>query len=293
MNTQYLKLFIFIFMVLLSISSYSQDSLYFVSDFGKFQDAASVSASREEFIFVSDLGSNKIYKLSAQGSELASFGGVGLGTNELNQPYSIDASNGLDVLVADYQNNRVKRLDINLNFITQFDFNTYNLTAESTEKIYNPKGITTLSTGEVYVLCDATNHKVAKVSDFIELKLLFGSNTIGIDKLDSPKKIIKGSQLDMWILDKGTNEIINFNNFGVYQKKLSPTDKSVIISIAFYNDNLFILAAESVIIYDLKKGQYTKYYSIPFIKDLKDIALLDKSTVLLLSKRKISKYTLN
>jgi hypothetical protein len=289
MNTKYL-IFIFIF---LAGCLYSQEGLYFVSDFGKFQDAASISTSREEFIFVSDLGSNKIYKLSAQGVELASFGGVGLGTNELNQPYSIDASNGLDVLVADYQNNRIKRLDINLNFITQFDFNTYNLTAESTDKIYNPKGITTLSTGEVYVLCDATNHKVAKVSDFIELKLLFGSNSIGIDKLDTPKKIVKGSQLDMWILDKGTNEIINFNNFGVYQKKISPADKSVIISIAFYNDNLFILAAESVIIYDLKKGQYTQFYKIPSIKDLKDIVLLDKGTVLLLSKTKISKFTLN
>lgn len=291
MNSKYL-IFIFIF-IFLAGSLYSQEGLYFTSDFGKFQDAASISTSREEFIFVSDLGSNKIYKLSAQGIELASFGGVGLGTNELNQPYSIDASNGLDVLVADYQNNRIKRLDINLNFITQFDFNTYNLTAESTDKIYNPKGITTLSTGEVYVLCDATNHKVAKVSDFIELKLLFGSNSIGIDKLDTPIKIVKGSQLDMWILDKGTNEIINFNNFGVYQKKISPADKSVIISIAFYNDILFILAAESVTIYDLKKGQYTKFYKIPSIKDLKDITLLDKGTVLLLSKTKISKYTLN
>lgn len=280
-------------MVLLFAKALSQESLYFESDFGKFQDAVSISTSREEFIFVADLGSNKIYKLSQDGTELASFGGVGLGTNELNQPYSVDASNGLDVLVADYQNNRIKRLDINLNYITQFDFNTYNLTAESSEKIYNPKGITTLSTGEVYVLCDATNHKVAKVSDFIELKLLFGSNTLGIDRLDTPKKIVKGSQLDIWILDKGTNEIINFNNFGVYQKKISLMDKSVLINIAFYNDNLFILASESVTIYDLKKGQFTKFYQIPLIKDLNDIVLLDKGTVLLLSKTKISKFKLN
>ncbi len=57
-----------------------------------------------------------------------------------------------------------------------------------------------------------------------------------------------------------------------------------IISIAFFNDNLFILHSGGITVYDLKKGQYSKYYSIPQIKNLTDIALIDKSTVLLLSK---------
>ncbi|KXK55211.1 MAG: hypothetical protein UZ05_CHB002000646 [Chlorobi bacterium OLB5] len=112
-----------------------------ISSFGKFQNAVSITTAREEYIFVSDLDANVIYKFSRSGSKLAAFGGAGLGQNELNQPYSIDASNGLDVLVADYQNNRIKRLDINLNFILQFDFNSYNLTAESSKKIYNPPGL--------------------------------------------------------------------------------------------------------------------------------------------------------
>ena len=142
------------------------DSLVLKGSFGKFKNAVSISTAREEFIFVSDLEDNKIYKLSTTGVELASFGGSGLGQNELNQPYSIDASNGLDVLVADYQNNRIKRLDINLNYILSFDFNSYNLTAESSKKIFNPNGVMTLSTGEVYVLCDATNYKAARINDY-------------------------------------------------------------------------------------------------------------------------------
>lgn len=287
-----IKLYILILLSILVNYGSAQDpltnKLELVSSFGSFQNSVSVSTSREEFIFVSDLDANKIYKLSTEGVTLATFGGTGLGNNELNQPYSVDAGNGLDVLVADYQNNRIKRLDINLNYISQFDFNAYNQTAESQDKIYNPKGTASLSTGEVFTLCDATNYKVAKVSDFIELKLLFGSNALGFDRVDTPHKIIRGSQLDLWIFDKATNEILNFNNFGTYVKKLSPKD--TIINIAFYNDNLFILHKGYISVYDLKKGQYVKLYSFSDIKGLKDIALLDKSTVLLLSANNITKY---
>lgn len=286
------KAYILVLFILTFRSITAQDSLQnqfeFAATFGKFQNGVSISTSREEFIFVSDLEANKVYKLSADGVTLATFGGTGLGNNELNQPYSIDASNGLDVLIADYQNNRIKRLDINLNYISQFDFNAYNQTAESQDKIYNPKGISSLSTGEIFVLCDATNYKVAKVSDFVELKLLFGNNSLGYDRLDTPQKIVKGSQLDLWILDKKANEILNFNNFGTYVKKLSPKD--AVISMAFYNDNLFILHKGYIAAYDLKKGQYIALFSFSDIKNLNDIALLDKSTVLLLSAKNITKY---
>lgn len=260
------------------------DTLVQTGTVGKFRNAVSVSTAREEFIFVSDIDDNTVYKFSRAGKQLAAFGGSGLGQNELNQPYSIDASNGLDVLVADYQNNRIIRLDINLNYILQFDFNAYNLTAESSKKIYNPNGVMTLSTGEVYVLCDATNYKAARINDYSEISIVFGSNSLGAEQLDEPVKIVKGNQLDMWILDKRSGDLVNFNNFGVYVKKITKRGNNPIKSIAYFSDNLFILHSNELIVYDLKKGQFSKYYRIPDIKNLTDIEVLDKSTVLLLSK---------
>lgn len=267
------------------------DSLRLISSFGKFTDAISISTAREEFIFVSDLSQNKIYKLDIYGNELASFGGSGLGENELNQPYSIDATNGLDVLVADYQNNRIKRLDINLNYILSFDFFSYNITAESSKKIFNPSGVATLSSGEVFVLCDATNYKAAKINDYSDVTILFGSSAIGTDRLENPAKIVKGNKLDVWILDKAANEILNFDNFGVFRAKLKPQIKGEIISIAFYNDNLLILHKSDLVTYDLKKGQYSKIYRYPYVKNIRDITVLDKSTILILTKDKILKYS--
>jgi hypothetical protein len=270
-----------------------RNGLVLVSSFGKFRNAVSVSTAREEFVFVSDLETNKIYKFGQDGTELASFGGSGMGENELNQPFSIDASNGLDVLVADYQNNKIKRLDINLNYLLAFDFNSYNLSAESTRKIYNPRSILTLSSGEVFVVCDATNYRLVKLNDYSEVSIMFGSNSIGQEKLDDPVKAVKGSQLDMWVLDKKANTILNFNNFGLYVKTLEAKLPGAIISIAYFNDNLFILHASGLVLYDLKKGQYSNYYSYPEFKDLTDAAVLDKNTVLFLSKRSIRKYRFN
>jgi len=263
------------------------------ASFGKFQNAASISTAREEFIFVSDLQSNKIYKLDKNGAELASFGGSGMGENELNQPYSIDASNGLDVLVADYQNNKIKRLDINLNYLMAFDFNSYNLTAESTRKIYDPKGVLTISSGEVFVLCDASNYRVAKLNDYSEVSIVFGSNSLGQEKMDEPVKIVKGSQLDMWILDRKTNTILNFNNFGLFVRKIEMISPGAIINIAYFNDNLFILQKSGLVLYDLKKGQYVNFYTFPDIKNLTDVAVLDKNTVLFLTRDSVQKYRLN
>lgn len=282
-----------IFLVLQGGVLYAQaDSLRLISSFGKFTDAISISTAREEFIFVSDLSQNKIYKLDIYGYELASFGGSGLGENELNQPYSIDATNGLDVLVADYQNNRIKRLDINLNYILSFDFFSYNITAESSKKIFNPSSVATLSSGEVFILCDATNYKAAKINDYNDVTILFGSSAIGTDRLENPAKIVKGNKLDVWILDKASNEILNFDSFGVFRAKLKPQIKGGIISIAYYNDILLILHKSELVTYDLKKGQYSKIYRYPNIRNIRDITALDKDNILILTKNEVLKYSL-
>lgn len=286
------KIIPFILLCLTSVNVLTQDdSLKYLGSFGSFRSAVSISSAREKFIYISDLESNKIYKFSLEGKELASFGGAGLGANELNQPYSVDATNGLDVLIADYQNNRIKRLDINLNFILSFDFNSYNLTSESSKKIFNPKSVMTMSTGEVFVICDATNFKAAKLNDYSEVSLLFGSNSVGIGRLDSPVKIVKGNQLDVWILDTAANEIANYSNFGTYSKNLNPGDGGKIISIAYFNDNLLILRSLDLMVYDLKKGQYSNYYRYPSIKNLRDISIFDKNTILLLGKEKVYKFS--
>ena len=281
--------------LILAVSLFPSDSLNFISSFGKFQSAQAISTSREEFIFVTDIQTNQIHKFNSDGNEIMTFGGSGFSNDELNVPMAIDASNGLDVYVCDYQNNRIQRYDLLLNFIATFNFNTYDLTADNSRKIYNPYGIAFLNTSEIFILADASTYKVVKLKSLDEVSLFFGSNTAEYEKISNPQKVVKGANLDVWILDKGDDAVLNYDNYGTFVKKLKNPENNPIISIAYYKNNLYILNSKSLIIYSLKKEQYDKYYNY-FInrpKNIRDIASFKEDTVLILTTGKVFKYSLS
>ena len=271
------------------------DSLKYIDSFGNFQEASSISTSREEFIFVSDVRKNQIYKFSETGEELASFGGSGFGVNELNFPVSIDASNGLDIFVCDFQNNRIQRYDIKLNYIATFSFNTYNLTSDNSQKIYYPYGIAFLNTSEIFVLADASAYKIAKLKSLDEVSLLFGSSDLGYERVLNPRKITRGANLDLWLLDTEADAVLNFDNYGTFVKKLTNPEENPFISIAYYKNNLYILNNKSLIIYDLKSNKFSKYYnySITDLKNIKDISILKENIILILTGKEVHKYLIN
>ncbi len=290
------KKILIIFITLFSFSiSYSQiDTLQPVLTFGSFQNATSISSSRGEFIFVTDGQSNKVYKYSKSGALLASFGGTGFSSDQLNNPVSIDASNGLDVFVCDYQNNRIQRYDINLLFVASFDFTSYNKTADNSKQIYYPKSLAFLSSGEIFVLADATTYKVVKLKSFDEVNNLFGTNTLGFENLTNPNKVVKGSSLDIWILNRETDEILNYDNYGTYVRRLKNPEKDPVINIASYDNNIYLLNEKELLSYDLKAGKYLSYsyYSLPGTEKAVNISILDKDTALLLTKSKVFIYKL-
>lgn len=282
---------IFLLFLIYPCLAFSQtDSLFAISYFGDFNDAASVSSSRGEFIFVSDIGTNKILKFSKSGNLLSSYGGTGLGKNELNQPVSIDASSGLDVFVSDYLNNRLIRLDNNLNLISSFDFNVYNPGVESSKKIFNPQSLAYLSTGELFVLSEAGNYKIIRVKDFNDVDLYFGQV---YDKILEPVKIVKGNSLDMWIIEKSSGELVNFNNLGIFVKRLKLPEAMKPLSIAYSDDNLIILFEGGIFNYDLKGGKFSKSYLLQQSYQARDINMFDKDTLLVLSKNRVFIYKLN
>ncbi|MGH2575360.1 MAG: hypothetical protein ACRDFC_06640 [Ignavibacteria bacterium] len=280
--------------LLSSLYLQSDSSLIQIDKFGNFQNASSISASREEFIFVTDIQSNQIYKFSSSGEKLQNFGGPGFGNNELNYPVSIDASNGLDVFVSDYHNNRIQRYDLKLNYIATFDFNIYNLTADASKKIYYPSGIVFLNTSEIFALADAGVYKVVKLKSLDEVSLFFGSN-FGFDKLIKPKKIIKGTPLSLLILDKESDEVVLFDNYGSFIRRIENSNTSPIISIAFYYDNLYILYNQLLISYDLKKGQYLGRFTYEIIENetISDCTMLDQKYFLVLTNKQVFKFKFN
>lgn len=281
--------FIFLFS---SLFYSSPDTLYTEKSFGNFQSAEAISTARDELIFVSDSRANQVIKFNSKGEQINSVGGSGFGQNQLNKPMGIDASNGLNVFVCDNMNNRIQKYDINLNYISAFDFNTYNVTALNSDKIFYPSSLAFLSTSEIFVLADATVYKIVKMKSFDEVSLLFASGNLGVDKLYNPAKIVKGSNLDTYVLDKSTNDIINFDNYGTYVKKLQKGDSSKIVSLTYYNDVLYILKEKYLVSYDLKAQRYLNLYFLEQTGNpgYVDVAMLNKNTVLVLTQNKVLNF---
>lgn len=280
---------IFLFSTLFAVQT---DSLIYKESIGEFKNAGAISASRDEYIYVTDLQTNKIYKYSLSGKLLNSFGGTGFDDNTLNQPVAIDASNGLDVYVCDYNNNRIQRFNVTLNLVGSFSLNAYDLTAESSGKIYYPHGIAFLNTSEIFILADATTYKAVKLKSLEGVSNLFANSNIGYERLGMPSKIIRGSNLDVWILDKESNDIVNFDNYGTYVRRLKNPEKDSVISIAYDAGDIYILKKNSVVVYDLDQNKYSAYYKYDANNPgvIKDMAVINKNNVLILTDRIINKY---
>ena len=287
----YRLLIIISILFLLSLKGFAQtDSIFAMNSFGEFSDASSISSSRGEFIFVSDIGKNQIFKFDVNCNLLQTYGGTGLGKYELNQPVSIDASNGFDIFISDQLNNRIIRLDYKLNLISIFEFNIYNIQAENSNKIFNPASLTTISTGNLFVLCDAGNYRSVRIKDFNDIDLFFGQY---FDNIGDPVKIVKGISLDIWILDKSSNQLMNFNNLGIFVKKVKLSESLSPISIAYIDKNLAVIAKGILYFYDIETSKYSRAYYFPEIEKIKDISFLDDKTLFVLSKNRVFILKLN
>lgn len=286
---------ILIAVLVISVSQFAfADSLDYSNTFGSFQNAVSISTGRNEFIFISDAQTNQVFKYSSKGIELAKFGGTGFGLNGLNNPVSIDAGDGLDVFVCDNLNNRIQKLDYKLNYITGFDFNVYNQTADNSKRILYPSGVAFLSSGDIVTLIKSSEYKGAVISSFSDIAVFIGSN-FGYDRIGQPGKVVRGKGLDCWILDNENSEVANFTSSGSYLKRLSKLyENDKVISITYFDDKLYILTMKNIIKYDLKAEKYADMfpYSIDGLEKINDFALLNNSTFLILTSKNILQYNL-
>jgi hypothetical protein len=123
---------------------------------------------------------------------------------------------------------------------------------------------------------------VVRVKDFNDVDLYFGQV---YDKILEPGKLVKGNSLDIWILEKISGDLVNFNNLGIFVKRLQLPETLKPVSIAYSEDNLVILFNGGIFKYNLKGAKFSNSYFLQQSYQAKDINMLDKETLLVLSKQ--------
>ena len=163
--------------------NYSQGFIY-SSSIGKFKDASSFCITSAGFIYVTDSGTNEVYKLDTLGNVLKYAGGYGWDDGMFDNPSDVYA-NPLSVYVCDKNNHRVERFDKDLNYIWQLNTRNSDTTGQ---RFGYPLGCAVSRQGDLYIL-DSENKRIVKFDLFGNFALNFGGYDAGIYSLVNPKKI--------------------------------------------------------------------------------------------------------
>lgn len=259
-------------------------------EYSGFQNARSVTVDGLGAIYVLDKESSEITKLDKELNKITKSGGVGWGQNQFIAPEYIDGSSGLDILVSDFKNNRIQRLDLNLTFISELQTNA--LTFPDEFKVTFPRATIVINSKDLFVL-DGNNPRVVVFKNGHTPVSAFGSFGSGRAELNQPEKMTKNGDNLIFILDNGKKSVMKFDNFGNF---LGEIKRDNIISISIFDNMLYILTDSEIWLFNTISNQFETKFDLPeSIKkvSIKDFFVYNKERYLFLSDKKLSSWKLN
>jgi hypothetical protein len=235
-KTRRLSFSIMIIIFFMIHTSYSQDSLKieYLSCFGNFTNASSISIDPENNVYIIDKGANKIIKYLPDLKTFSSAGGFGWGEQTFDSPSDLCISFGMNIFITDYNNHRIQRFDKNLNYISTYSSRD---NPDAAQNFGFPDGICISKKGELF-FGDLENKRVIKYNAFGEFEKSIGDLNAGLGKLDNPSKMRIDDKDNLYVLDG--RDIKIFDRFGNYIKKIDFFHVEVINSF-FINQNLLYL----------------------------------------------------
>ncbi len=185
-------------------------SLVELFSFGHFHDAKGISVDPIGAIYVADTGDDLLMRFSPAGDSTGEVGGYGNGDYQFDMPYDVCADNGVEIYVADYNNNRIVRFDRTLANVASLSTNQSN---DDSKRFGYPSGVAISRLGDLFI-CDDENIRVMKVNTFSTVERTFGGYGDGAGTLTMPRQVSIGPNDDVYVSDKG--RVAVYDNFGNY-----------------------------------------------------------------------------
>ncbi|MHB1686200.1 MAG: NHL repeat-containing protein [Ignavibacteriaceae bacterium] len=184
----------------------AQEYLY-LSSFGNFRSATSFSITSAGIFYVTDSGTDEVYKIDSLGNVLKDAGGYGWDNGLFDNPPDVFA-NPLLVYVCDKNNHRVERFDKDLNFVSLL------YTHDSDDKSMRfgyPLGCSVSQQGDLYIL-DSENKRIIKFDLFGNYIQNFGGYDAGNYSLVDPLSLALAPNGNIFVIDK--KRIVIFDQYG-------------------------------------------------------------------------------
>ncbi len=279
--------------LLLNILLLRSDSILVrTNEISDFTNAVSVTSDGKGKIYVLDADANEIVKLDENLKVEKRAGKKGWNNGEFDTPTSIDGSSGLDIYVSDGRNFRIQRFDLNLGFVSsiQTDFESF------LENLKFRTPVSTVFVNPYLYVIDGENNRVVAYQNLSQNysapAFSFGGFQSAVKPFITPSKIIRDGYNNIYILDRKQNTVFKYDNFGNY---ISSFENAAANSITAYNNLMYVLDNEGLLVYESKKNAFTGKLlfaeKINF-KNIKDILVLSSGKFYVLENNKLSEYSL-
>ena len=179
---------------------------------GQFRDPSGFSVDPSGYLYVADTDNHRIQKLDSLGRFIAEIGGFGWAKEQFDCPVAVSARNGLDVLVADNNNQRIERYDKDLHYLSSF------VSQEEWPEHLRfgfPMDVDLSSQGELFCL-DGENHRVLKLDVLGNPLLSFGDFDSGEGRLVRPQRLLVTGAGRIYVSDEEQHRIVVFDIHGNY-----------------------------------------------------------------------------
>lgn len=232
-----------IIIIIIAVINLSAQDFIYERSIGEFNTAVSFSISPGGYIYVSDIGTDEIYKLDTLGNVLKERGGHGWDIAQFDDPVNIYATT-LRIYVSDYNNHRIQMFDKDLNYISQLT--TYN--SSNIDEVFGyPLSAITSKMEDLFVL-DSENKKIVKFDIFGRFSIKFAGFEAGEYSLNDPKQMAFVAGNKIAVLDGSSIKYYDYfgNNIAIMNYKMNPvsinsTYENVLLTS---KDNVFISSVE-------------------------------------------------
>ena len=167
-------------------------------------------------VYVAGRNSNLVQKYDSNGNLLKTWGGLGSGNGQFDDPEGIAVDSKLKlVYVTDCNNHRVQRFDLNGTFLGIAG--SYGI---GPGQVINPAGIAVDSYGRIYV-ADRENDRIQKFYPNGTFILKWGSSGSGPTEFNSPESLAVDLLGHVYVGDEENDRVLEFDSNGNFIKILA------------------------------------------------------------------------
>lgn len=238
-----------------------------------FRDARALATDGKGILYVTDAGKNTLYKLASDGRIIGQVGGTGSGNQQFDEPTDVEATNGLDLYVADFGNKRVQHFSGELRFLESIPLVFETHTARQIAGYFSPNAdydnklilsegdpiAVAVNIAQELFVADQGHAFIAKWDRGRRIQRFFGRYDAGDAAVLDPVSMVATANGLVFVADRGRDEVMVFDAFGTFLRRFGDEKLKDLHGIALFGDRLIVSGAHHIWVYEADGTQLFTY----------------------------------